>query len=1768
MLSRFLFKTTISILALLVVIFGIWFVVKIEDPKQNKNEHLELGKEAVFEIVINPILNNSESLNVLLKSEELAVTKTERSINAEGNLVLKFFVTSTSVGENLKAIIQVGISHWGISRWQKKDFTFTSEMPSFFAKGGAPFIEIMKSPDESVYGSHITYWQILNSPIITGHAASNICREVSGAIFNYAYNSSIIDDNFFVGAGLASLPTDEKKEEQLINQLEKLPISKKLQVYISFSTVNGNTGSLVELVDILKNPDSLNVDLSKAKEFRETIANPITEKQFKDIENWINKPEDAFSLYGAKESIDWKDFSDEIRKISDTNRKALASFLIQWTAFQNSQELLQGGLDSVREKSGLVKTNCTKKDQQILVQEGLQQWLKIAFPGQSLALNNFLPQEEKIGSKKSCEDLKEPNLKQLCLLQEIFNSDQECNQDSPVLLPYYNSKSKEPISFIISKAIIIPQLTNQSTEESAGISALFRQSATGEMRRNLLDAAQRNEQEFKKARDYDLLNLKQKFSESGMTIQDWLRQTREITFTNVDNRMRVIGKSKKIMTNFEIWEDRLHFIKSLQTQAQQFTQSADSIEQQQNDPKMQAILDYTLIDAFLRGWNLAFVDDSLGSPYKQWLNQRRTAVWGEIYRQAQKQGIRLEPIITEQTVFQVREEKGNYIIRPLFIAKSSDITAHWITGNNLIYYTTPWLQRQLVNLTKSDIGNKDVWKSAHDQFDPKSPETSLNLLAEQKLKTALIANTLQDQIKEARSALVIAPEYVANQLVQSFWNMLPNDELTTEQKKKFQVMQNVKDNDSFRELIEKGEWPLPDDYLRFTLRYKEKIAKLEADKEANKHNLSELQKEMDILIKYGKQIDSDYIEEGLRTGQVNPSKQLNQFQHFGIISIFDESLNSMLCLSKLITDVEDAKKEGVQPQTIQKNSQDCLNKLLTLDKKYLEEAGLDKVIGSISKDIEKDAQSWNFDALGRTLAQTNIQSYVERIAQPTLTVLYNVYQKEPSRQLLKILVRTTWYSGQFNLAFDLMLKEVLEQAKNQNIGLENIEQRKNLLSEMRMDIIKALVYSNNQLTDDQQEVTETENPPQSSKSIFGKPLSDFYKKPNRFDFIPVEIETPESPTNKIAEPVFLKSNLQPLPHTATISPQDQSRILNAAKAMTGNNIAGLDTVQNENGIWQTRVWTKTNTGVSAVLLDDVRNSHGVSTIKKVVADRIIPTEDLLGFLRKENINLLQGDNLTTPLSRTIFLLYEDHLQIINGDQVLKLSFSDSADNAWKSINRILDERKIHHEVIDNDTGLLQVARNLKNADVGAYFDSGNSFPGLLTFTQNGQEQLLAISSENGLKLLSLSEKERLKQIAQGSEAIERIQAVEAKAIAEHSDEKVRFFHIAAHSTDKNAKTRVQFGKENFDLPAQEIYNLLQGKSETETPNLDKIFTVPPNDVNPKVIIYRDAFIRGKAASPTPEAGGANGGGYGGKPPPTLNEFPEPPEKGEGSKKMNEDQPVAVLVAEKKEENEKTKWEGTDKSGSRNFYQNGFEHVPPLALLVALKGKYSQFRFSLDDQMDEARNNALNPAMVTKAEDIAAYIPAKSFGVVNIGVITQIASNLEDAGITIEGGMKAVKQSNVLVISGHKDVAMVNYLEDHIKRGNFRGKHVVLFSCFQSGDAGLNHRIIQEGGAKSVIYFPDAIFPQAVNAVMSEFIDLLETRQKNQDISPRELQSLLDESIDAAHRKSQVSEPPKPIEEQNQIKNLRRNIEQLSNMERLKQIIQVAKNNINFIGETT
>jgi hypothetical protein len=269
-----------------------------------------LGEVSTLEIDLKHTENNPEEISVSLEIEPyfMSVLSSEKQIVTDNKMTFRFEILPSNVGNKKEIII-----HYGADKLLSQRLLVNSNMPYFFKKNGSTFVERLLAPDESIYASHMTVWRANNEhTLVTGHPTSNIFREVSGTLFNYAVNSANFDDsNFFLGAGFASLPKDDEKLVQ--KYLEEFKPFKKTFAYIS-SQYEG-LDNLKSLSIALKSNFSLTTqeehDIDRFKEL--TSSENLTKAQENFLRSLINNPTQALDI---RQKATWKDFSIFIQEFS------------------------------------------------------------------------------------------------------------------------------------------------------------------------------------------------------------------------------------------------------------------------------------------------------------------------------------------------------------------------------------------------------------------------------------------------------------------------------------------------------------------------------------------------------------------------------------------------------------------------------------------------------------------------------------------------------------------------------------------------------------------------------------------------------------------------------------------------------------------------------------------------------------------------------------------------------------------------------------------------------------------------------------------------------------------------------------------------------------------------------------------------------------------------------------------------------------------------------------------------------------------------------------------------------------------------------------------------------------------------------------------------------------------------------------------------------------------------------------------------------------
>jgi hypothetical protein len=797
-----------------------------------------------------------------------------------------------------------------------------------------------------------------------------------------------------------------------------------------------------------------------------------------------------------------------------------------------------------------------------------------------------------------------------------------------------------------------------------------------------------------------------------------------------------------------------------------------------------------------------------------------------------------------------------------------------------------------------------------------------------------------------------------------------------------------------------------------------------------------------------------------------------RFVAYLIVRASEGVLETMRCLARTVGRLEAGEGDRARASS---EIQTCFSVPPVQEQNALEMLGLDDRFATVSKNLLASAGEWDFDALGRVMAIGGLTEAINELAESFASVA----DKDPETQTKRAAeahIRLMWYSGNFRLAFQMTREAVLQHSSNDDVAT-----RARLLEDLELDLLKALVYTGGDLASAREpQLRGAAAQASPRQSVFAVRANDVVLEPQSIDEIVYRLGEGAEGVNR----------------SDTVG-QVFDALTDTSQVDVDIDPVGIVTTRLPSGL-RSIAWSGNGSG-RGIALSEIIDERGQSMSAKLSTTAPVLATDLIQALRDGGFDLLEGRDLSAEFSKAVLFVFpaEDQIVALTERQGLRFGTSKDTPDFTEAVERALSAKGIHTNLIAEDAGIKSELERIvaQQIDSRVYFSGDSPFPGVLAYSQDASKlRVLLRTSDNALRSMSL-ENGQLVETATGKNAIRDINLYEAQVIAGRSDDQVRFMHVSAFDRSTDSTAHVQFGQVGADLPLVELDALVAGTGQP-TPTLDALFSDPPIGVTPTVIIYRDAFVRGRL------------GGSGGYKPPG---------------------PGLALGA----------GSDPDRRPMQGTYQEDVEHAAPLELLLALKVKYRSYRFMLDDAVDVARANALDPVMVTSAADVAAYLPLSSFRVTHLGAVAGIASSLQDAGVAVENSMANLSRPNVLIISGHKDKALEQYVDAHVKAGNFRDKLVVLFSCYQAGDADLAHRAISEGGAREVIYFSQEISPAAVNIVMLEFARLLEELGETPD-GRRRVLDVIDESIEAVLRRSDV-----PPERKEEIQKLRDSVPQLS-----------------------
>ncbi len=135
----------------------------------------------------------------------------------------------------------------------------------------------------------------------------------------------------------------------------------------------------------------------------------------------------------------------------------------------------------------------------------------------------------------------------------------------------------------------------------------------------------------------------------------------------------------------------------------------------ERDDRLNEINLAVLIDSFLRGWPPVFLggskEDEGQKRYVNWCKQKRERVWQAIHKRLEAQGMRMEPLLEENTIFQIQFVNDRVIsLVPFYVTTDQDMWVYLSSEYGLTFYVNQWSRRKLIK--HSLPPKKSNWKCA------------------------------------------------------------------------------------------------------------------------------------------------------------------------------------------------------------------------------------------------------------------------------------------------------------------------------------------------------------------------------------------------------------------------------------------------------------------------------------------------------------------------------------------------------------------------------------------------------------------------------------------------------------------------------------------------------------------------------------------------------------------------------------------------------------------------------------------------------------------------------------------------------------------------------------------------------------------------------------------------------------------------------------------------------------------------------------------------
>ncbi len=638
------------------------------------------------------------------------------------------------------------------------------EPPGFYSRETPTFAGLIGAPDLSIYGAHITQWQPPTSELlmVTGHAATNVCRVASAVLFELARHSDIDSDHFVLGAGVASLDLSELQNDVIVRREslakdypeiwrkiealvdEERSLNKVLDELCNSLDMNVRKEFTAVDQDLLMSPD-LQLDIISAK--RKT-PQTLEDDELQLLEDLLAESETAVAAYTRRELARFTSCTDCIDSLSDNARNEFVRQLDELTRKAKALDTQQAEFKSLREETGLLRlprrgmSTIHKPEVVDKIRQRLAEWIQTASVGQRVPLARLS------AGHRGC-----------------------------ILLPYFEANGRE-VRFSLEDSLLTT---------SAGIHHrnVVRNTTALELLTIAENAINRWRQAYSEAQEFVVGQAQALALLDNGGKRRHLSETREVTIRLLDEKGQVVGQKVVAQTVLELIVSRWEFASDSVFQRKFFERLRDSIQDVEDDEVFGKITDRCLIDSILRGWDLAFSDSNATERYDEWMTSVRNAAWSSIAEQARQQDIDLRQLINEATVFAVRESSTGFDITPMAVA---DVEFTWcVQGSDMTSYSHPW-QHRMARMLSGDLARDQTPSAYACELSARVIEeiadlTSKGDVAENPAVVAAPQESAARWKAELEAAMNADPEQTTAELVDAILDFWPDGDVFSTDKK-------------------------------------------------------------------------------------------------------------------------------------------------------------------------------------------------------------------------------------------------------------------------------------------------------------------------------------------------------------------------------------------------------------------------------------------------------------------------------------------------------------------------------------------------------------------------------------------------------------------------------------------------------------------------------------------------------------------------------------------------------------------------------------------------------------------------------------------------------------------------------------------------------------------------------------------------------------------------------------------------------------------------